>query len=100
MKSRYSAYTLGLSDYIIQTTHPENETFTHDYTTWKASITDFCQHTEFLGLTITSFQDGEEIAYVNFIASLSSGPLKEHSKFVKVNGRWLYHSGTVELSEG
>ena len=35
MKSRYSAYAIGNSDYIIKTTHPENIDYTLDINSWK-----------------------------------------------------------------
>ena len=93
MKSRYSAYALGKSDYIIRTTHPDNADFSEDTKTWKRSIDLFCQETDFQKLEIFEWIDGEEEAFVTFKASLSSGVLMEKSRFLKVSGQWLYVDG-------
>ncbi|MDM5272702.1 YchJ family metal-binding protein [Sulfurovum sp. zt1-1] len=95
MKSRYSAFATGDADYIIKTTHPENPDYTLDRKSWKNDIDLFSKHTEFLGLKIIEFVDGEEEAYVAFEASLSSGPLIEKSRFLKREGRWLYVDGLI-----
>ncbi len=93
MRSRYSAYALGLVDYIIQTTHPEN--------TRKKPVDEirrFSQETQFVKLEIEGY--GED--WVAFTAHLVQGGhpvlLKEKSRFAKLNGKWLYLSG-VALTE-
>ena len=93
MKSRYTAYVRADSRYIIQTTHPDNSDYTDDAKSWKESIENFSKITEFLGLEIIDFFDGNEQAWVEFKAKLSTGDMVEKSHFFKVNGRWLYHSG-------
>ncbi len=94
MRSRYSAYALGLADYIIKTTHPDNPDFTPDTLEWKNGILEFCRSTRFTGLEITEFIDGENEAFVTFEAVLDHGSINEKSRFVKVDNRWLYESGT------
>ncbi|MBD3789380.1 MAG: SEC-C domain-containing protein [Campylobacterales bacterium] len=93
MKSRYSAYVFGNADYIIQTTHRDNSDYTSDTTEWKASILEFSHQTNFLNLEIIEFIDGPSEAFVTFEADLSSGLLKEKSRFLKTDGRWLYADG-------
>jgi len=93
MRSRYSAYAIGDSNYIIKTTHYDNPDYTQDTMTWRESIDYFCKHTEFLGLEIIEFIDGEDEAYVTFRAKLSTGDLLEKSRFLKVDGNWLYVDG-------
>jgi len=93
MKSRYSAYAVGNASYIIKTTHENNSDFTKDVKEWRESIKAFCDTTEFLGLEILKFLDGEDEAFVTFKASLSSGEMIEKSRFLKVDDRWLYESG-------
>ena len=96
MRSRYSAYATGDSTYIIETTHPDNPDYRHDSAGrvhWKASIERFCEDTDFLGLEVIEFVDGEEEAFVTFAAKLSSGLLKEKSRFRRVAGKWLYVDG-------
>lgn len=96
MRSRYSAYALNLSDYIIQTTHPNNPDYTDKIDEWERSIQGFIQNTRFLGLKINEFIDGETVAYVTFEACLDSGLFKEKSRFLKEKGRWLYESGSFD----
>lgn len=93
MRTRYSAYALGLADYIMKTTHPNNPDFTEDRVNWEKSILHFSQNTVFEGLKITEFFDGENEAFVTFEAALGDYAMKEKSRFLKENGRWLYESG-------
>jgi len=102
MRSRYSAYALGLVDYIVTTTHPDNPTYTNDKLSWMTSIAAFCEDTAFTGLDIIDFADGTEEAFVTFTAHLeqeeSDASFTERSRFVKVESRWLYHSGEIKKS--
>jgi SEC-C motif domain protein len=93
MRSRYSAFALGLSEYIMATTHPNNHDFTEQKELWKESILNFSQTTQFLGLKIREFIDRENEAFVSFEAVLDGGILKEKSRFLKVEGKWFYESG-------
>lgn len=95
MKSRYSAYAAGNSKYIIKTTHPNNPEYIADSKSWKDSINAFSKHTQFLGLEILEFIDGEEEAFVMFKAKLSSGDMVEKSRFLKVENQWFYESAVV-----
>jgi len=97
MKSRYSAYVVGDAKYIMKTTHPENKEYTTDTEAWNSSIKDFSKNSDFHGLVILDFIDGDEEAYVTFKALFSQygqdASFTEKSKFYKVDGMWLYHSG-------
>lgn len=97
MKSRYSAYVASDSKYIIQTTHRDNPSFTHDHATWEKEIHDFFDHSDFKNLEIIDFIDGETEAYVTFRATIYQGAIDisftEKSTFLKVNGKWLYYNG-------
>ncbi len=93
MVTRYSAYAAGDASYIIRTTHPENQDYRDDRKAWSEEIERFYNSTEFMGLEVLDFIDGENEAFVEFKAKLSDGVLHEKSRFVKENGRWLYHSG-------
>jgi len=97
MRSRYSAFAFGLADYIIKTTHPNNSDYTDAKERWKEEILAFCTHTEFQGLQVIAFEEAEAEAFVTFTAFLSSGILKEQSRFLKENGMWLYVDGTWEF---
>ena len=98
MKSRYSAYAVGLSEYIMLTTHPEHPDFWRDKERWRAEIEAFSRETDFLHLEITAYTTEEDEAYVTYTATLSTGILREKSRFLKVSGRWLYVEGTYEVA--
>lgn len=93
MRSRYSAFALGLFGYIMATTHPDNPDFTDEKEQWQQSILHFSDNTRFMGLKISEFTDGEEEAFVSFEARLDSGTLRERSRFLKVEEKWLYVDG-------
>lgn len=94
MRSRYCAYALGLIDYIIKTTHPENPDAASDKNRWKKEILAFSQNTRFEKLTILEFTEVGDRAYVTFFAKLSQNgkdaSFMERSQFEKLAGRWLY----------
>lgn len=97
MRSRYSAYALHLIDYIMETTHPDYPDQQLPKEEWKRQIQEFCTQTEFRDLRIVDFTDGKVEAFVTFDAKLFQGPkncsFREKSKFLKVDDRWLFHSG-------
>jgi SEC-C motif-containing protein len=99
MRSRYSAYALGLVNYVMDTTHPDNPSFTADRAAWGEDLRRFCQVTKFQSLEIKSREGDREIAFVTFRAGLLQGTtdasFTERSKFMKVDFRWLYHSGEI-----
>lgn len=97
MRSRYSAYAIGLPAYIISTTHPESPHLCTDTTQWFQKIFEFCSNTEFNKLEILDFQEKEQVATVTFFAHLFQNKkdvsFTERSYFEKINGKWFYHSG-------
>jgi len=97
MKSRYVAYATNNSAYIVKSTHPDNPDYTTDSKGWQESIEQFSKATLFLGLEILEVIDGEFESFVTFKAKLSSGDMLEKSRFLKVNGLWLYVSGEITL---
>jgi len=89
MRSRYSAFALGLADYLWRTWHPRTrpERVTLDDTVW-------------LGLDIIDVVDGSEHdqdGVVEFVAHHRQGrrraSLRERSRFERRAGRWLYLDG-------
>lgn len=102
MKSRYSAYALGLADYIIKTTHPLNPRYEKDKEAWKKDILTFSNNTQFLGLDILEVlpkRDSDGIAVVMFKVHLKQGSqdtsFTERSYFAELEGKWLYLDGDV-----
>ncbi len=94
MRSRYAAYALNRSDYIIQTTHPTSPHFSTDLSTWKDEIEEFSFQFDFVGLTIISEEKGSTLSYVTFKAHLKNdtedGSFTERSLFIFENDRWFF----------
>jgi SEC-C motif-containing protein len=98
MRSRYSAYKLGLTDYILETTHPNHPDRKIPLSEKRAQIEAFSKGTVFKKLEIRDFEEKGTFATVTFFATLRQGEkdasFGEKSTFEKVNGRWLYLSGS------
>lgn len=98
MRSRYSAYALALVDYVIDTTAENGPRARADRALWAREVEEFAKRTQFAGLEIRGSGEKGETGWVEFRALLFEGAtdvsFEERSGFVKVNGRWLYASGT------
>ena len=97
MKSRYSAFAVANSDYIIFTTHQNNPDFTTDLKSWTNDILNFSKNTRFEKLEILEFIDGDIESFVTFKATLfqkeNDISFIEKSRFLKVEEIWLYVDG-------
>ena len=88
MRSRYSAYVLGLEEYLLNTWHPNTRpkhlSLANDRTKW-------------LGLDIKRFEPNDGQAFVEFIASYKDNgkaeKLHEISQFRRIARRWYYVDG-------
>lgn len=100
MKSRYSAYSTSNAKYIIETTHKDNPDFTDNIKEWENDILIFCNNTKFIGLEILEFIDDENESFVKFKANIiqkeNDVSFIEKSRFLKVDGKWLYVDGKFE----
>ena len=92
MRSRYSAYVLRLSDYVLCTWHASTRPQDLDLSEDSA--------TKWLGLTVLRALDGDlpNEAWVEFVAKYKVGGqgaqrLHETSRFVHEAGRWFYVDG-------
>lgn len=88
MRSRYSAYVLGLDDYVFATWHPRTrpDDVRND------------PSTRWTGLEILDRTDGgpeDETGEVEFIARWQGGQMRERSRFARRAGRWTYVDGDV-----
>ena len=52
MRSRYSAYALGKSDFIMRTTHSESPHRQPNIEAWRASLDAFSKYTRFEGYIV------------------------------------------------
>lgn len=91
MRSRYTAYVLGLADYLLATWHPS---------TRPAAIEPDPPGLRWLGLEVKrSAQPDADHASVEFVARSKLGGrahrLHETSRFVREDGRWLYVDGDL-----
>ena len=92
MRSRYSAYVLGLEAYLLATWHADTRPAKLDLQAEP--------RTQWLGLTVKSHaeQDADH-ATVEFVARYKLNGrafrLAETSRFVRIDGRWFYVEGEV-----
>lgn len=101
LRSRYTAYAIGDTAYLWQTTHPANEAVQGRTADQYAHETlGYCKHVNFTGLTIHEANpaDAEGHPGIRFTASYQvagqNDSFTELSRFIQVDGRWLYLSGT------
>ena len=91
MRSRYSAYALGLNSYLLATWHPG---------TRPTELADPEPGLRWLGLEVRQqMRHGDDAATVSFVARSKLGGrahrLHETSRFVREGGRWYYVDGDV-----
>ncbi|MFM4942348.1 YchJ family protein [Aeromonas bivalvium] len=93
MRSRYSAFVLGLGEYLVQSWHPD---YLGDLTAAELSR----QQTRWAGLEILATQGGEasdeegEVEFKAWFAEQGQHHcLHERSRFVRLAGRWVYTDG-------
>lgn len=89
MRSRYSAFVLGLRDYLLATWHPS---------TRPAALEPDAPGLRWLGLEVRRHETVDtEHATVEFVARCKEGGratrLHERSRFVREDGRWYYVDG-------
>jgi SEC-C motif-containing protein len=92
MRSRFSAFALGLTDYLLASWHPSTrpaELELDPAVVWRRlQIVD----------TVEGGPD-DEVGVVEFRASYrdarGSGLLHERSRFTRVDGRWVYVDGEL-----
>lgn len=99
MRSRYSAYTLGLIDYLVATTLPAQQAVLDrdSMRTWSLGST-------WLGLEVEGSELIDTHAFVTFTARWHDGDgehrHRERSAFVQQAGRWYFIDPTVPLKAG
>ncbi|KDE37917.1 YchJ family protein [Kosakonia radicincitans] len=95
MRSRYTAFVLHQTEYLIKTWHPSCEAHA-----FRQQIEAGFADTHWLGLTVFEHADGvnDNEGYVSFAARFQekgkSGAIIERSRFLKENGQWYYIDGT------
>jgi len=86
MRSRYSAYVLGLIDYLMATWHPSTAPGDLELPPVK-----------WLGLEVRHAEMAGDAGVVEFVARCNVGGraerMEETSRFVRQDGRWFYIDG-------
>lgn len=101
MRSRYSAYVLGLTSYLVDTTDPKSRG-----KNLCSSIEESLQTTCWTSLKIVQTRQGkaeDKVGKVEFIAQfeeasprgLHKGALHELSRFKRYRGHWVYVDGQI-----
>ena len=92
MRSRYSAFALGLAPYLLRTWHPSTRPASlslDDGTTWR--------RLQIVDVVRGGADDDEGV--MEFRAAYRSadgaGLLHERSRFARVGGRWMYVDGDI-----
>lgn len=90
MRSRYSAYVRGLTDYLLATWHPDT----------RPAAVSLEPGLRWLGLEVRAHRPlGDDRAEVEFVARSKLGGrahrLHETSRFARREGRWLYVDGDL-----
>lgn len=92
MRSRYSAYVLGLEDYLLATWHAST----------RPAALNLCTEAKpkWLGLEIKARTENGDSATVEFVARCRVGGraqrLHETSRFVREDGCWFYVDGVID----
>lgn len=93
MRSRYSAFALENEAYLLQSWHPDT----------RPNTIGFDEQCKWLGLKIKATQQGsasDSEGQVSFVARYKvagqAHRIVEFSHFIKIEGKWYYHSARDE----
>ena len=101
MRSRYSAYVLGLIDYLVATTLPAQQAHLD-----RQAMARWSRESRWLGLTVEQADPPEgDRGQVVFVARWLDPDASEHSHrecsdFVRKNGRWFFVDPNHSLRAG
>ena len=89
MRSRYSAYVVGLVDYLLATWHPSTAPGELELSPVK-----------WIGLDVRQSEQSGDAGVVEFVARCRvngrAERLHEISRFVREGGRWYYIDGQIQ----
>jgi SEC-C motif domain protein len=99
MRSRYSAFALGLGVYLVKTLASDHPDRAHDETALARELSRAKERQRFLGLTIVSARDEGETGEVTFHARIFERgkdiSFSERSTFRREGGAWRYAGGEI-----
>ena len=116
LRARYSAYALGVPEFIIQSSHPQSEDYVEymveaqassksSEKRWAKDIIRMSRDYKFLGFNVTEIREmndkDQSKANISFIVVLSEKDggieaVRERCSFVYEGDRWLYVDGDVD----
>lgn len=104
MRSRYTAFSLLETEYLIQTLAPEKIIQSGGQDQLRRELLSTMGQTKWLGLKVVAEKmDDTDNGTVQFIAYYDQGPkfgqLHERSRFVRQDGRWVYVDGEMLPAE-
>ncbi len=92
MRSRYSAYVLGLEDYLLATWHASTRPAALNLGSEAPP--------KWLGLEVKAHTPSDDTATVEFVARCRVGGrarrMHEASRFVREDGCWFYVDGVID----
>ena len=100
VRARWSAYALNNVDFIMDTTHPDNEDYDANRARWRVRIEAYCLRNIFEELEIVSAED-DKVTYRAEILAFMNQPttITEDSVFAQLDGEWKYLSGEVNTED-
>jgi SEC-C motif-containing protein len=96
MRSRFTAYSVGASQYIMDTTHPEGPHWNPNQQSWKQEIDLFCSVTNFEQLAVIEATDTQVFFHATLSREGKDCSFAERSTFAHHEHRWCYLSGEPE----
>lgn len=98
VRARFGAYAIGLTDYLVNTLHPDHEDVELGLRKLVAQIEAYSIRNTFLKCDILSAED-EKVTYRAFIMAFHQDPLvyTEDAIFAKHGDLWYYLSGETHV---
>ncbi|MEL6307816.1 MAG: YchJ family metal-binding protein [Chloroflexota bacterium] len=98
VRARFGAYAIGLTDYLIDTLHPDHEDQKLSETKIRAQVDAYSIRNTFLKCDIVSAED-DKVTYRAFIMAFHQDPLvyTEDAVFAQHDNKWYYLSGETHV---
>ena len=104
LRSRFTAYSYRLPDYLMSTTAPEGPEWQSNAAKWKKELLSYTDKFNFLRLRVGDEEStSDEASTISFRAqivqkgTINLMDLCETSQMVKRDGKWLYLDGTSTM---
>lgn len=94
MRSRYSAFALGLGEYLVDTLASDHEDRRAPREALVRELSRVKDRQRFMGLRIVEAKDDEVLFVARVFEKGKDRSFSERSTFVREDGAWKYASGT------